>query len=234
MITSPAIGILCNLAVIDDLLNINIYLISKSLNVIYVQIYHISKVNLSFFTLELNLLCGCIIYIQIIQMLQNKIYQNFSIEILKNFLVILLGLSLIALTVRAVSFLDLIVDDGYPINVYFQYSFLNLFGIATKFIPFSFLLSITIFIGKHLNDKEFIILWCSGVNKISLVNLFLFISVLIFFLNLFLSSFLAPYTLYKSRLLLGNEQIKSILPAVKIQEFSDTFKGLTFRIKFEL
>ena len=42
-------------------------------------------------------------------MLQNKIYQNFSIEILKTFLVILLGLSLIALTVRAVSFLDLIV-----------------------------------------------------------------------------------------------------------------------------
>jgi lipopolysaccharide export system permease protein len=112
--------------------------------------------------------------------------------------------------------------------VYFQYSFLNLFGIATKFIPFSFLLSITIFIGKHINDKELIILWSSGVNKISLVNLFLFVSILIFILNLIISSILAPYTLYKSRLLLSDEQINSILPAVRIQQFSDTFKGLTF------
>ena len=58
-------------------------------------------------------------------MLQNKIYQNFSIEIFKTFLVILLGLSLIALTVRAVSFLDLIVESGYPLSVYFKYSLLN-------------------------------------------------------------------------------------------------------------
>ena len=80
---------------------------------------------MSLFTLKLNLLYGCIIYIQNIIMLQNKIYQNFFKEILKNFLVILLGLSLIALTVRAVSFLDLIVDNGYSVSNYFQYSILT-------------------------------------------------------------------------------------------------------------
>ena len=48
-------------------------------------------------------------------MLQNKIYQNFIIEIFKTFLIILFGLSIIALTVRAVNFLDLIVDNGYPV-----------------------------------------------------------------------------------------------------------------------
>ena len=68
-------------------------------------------------------------------MLQNKIYQNFTIEIIKNFLMILFGLSLIALTVRAVSFLDLIVENGYLVSTYFKYSILNLFGIAPKFIP---------------------------------------------------------------------------------------------------
>ena len=88
-------------------------------------------------------------------MLQNKIYQNFLIEILKNFLVILVGLSLIALTVRAVSFLDLIVDSGYSVSNYFKYSILNLFGIIPKFIPLSFLLSLTIFIAKHIQDNEF-------------------------------------------------------------------------------
>ena len=61
-------------------------------------------------------------------MLQNKIYQNFLIEIIKTFLVILFGLSIIALTVRAVNFLELIVDSGYPPSTYFKYSFLNLFS----------------------------------------------------------------------------------------------------------
>ena len=98
-------------------------------------------------------------------MLQNKIYQNFILEIFKTFFVVLFGLTLIALTVRAVSFLDLIVDNGYPIITYFKYSVLNIFGIAPKFIPLSFLISLMIFILKHLEDSEFIILWTSGVEK---------------------------------------------------------------------
>ena len=107
-------------------------------------------------------------------MLQNKIYQNFLLEILKNFLLILFALSLVALTVRAVAFLDLIVDNGYPVGIYFSYSLLNLFGIAPKFIPLSFLIALTIFILKHIRDSEFVILWTSGVKKIFLVNLFFF------------------------------------------------------------
>ena len=107
-------------------------------------------------------------------MLQNKIYQNFTIEIIKNFLMILFGLSLIALTVRAVSFLDLIVENGYLVSTYFKYSVLNLFGVAPKFIPLSFLLALIIFILKHIQDNEFVIFWTSGVKKIQIVNLFFF------------------------------------------------------------
>ena len=125
------------------------------------------------------------------------------------------------------SFLDLVVDSGYPIGIYFQYSFLNIFGIAPKFIPFSFLLALTIFIVKHIQDSEFVILWTSGVKKIQLVNLFFFISILILFFYLVFSAFLTPYTLNKSRLLLSKEQFNSFLPTVKTQQFSDTFKGFT-------
>ena len=56
-------------------------------------------------------------------MLKNKIYQSYFIEIFKTFLTIVIGLSLIALTVRAVNFLELVVDNGYPIFTYFLYSF---------------------------------------------------------------------------------------------------------------
>ena len=99
-------------------------------------------------------------------MLQNKIYQNFTLEILKTFLVVLFGLSIIAWTVRAVNFLDLIVESGYSVSIYFQYSFLNILGILPKLIPLSFLIALTIFIAKQTQENEFIILWTSGVIKL--------------------------------------------------------------------
>ena len=164
-------------------------------------------------------------------MLQNKIYLNFIIEIIKTFLLILFGFSLIALTVRAVSFLDLIVDSGYPISTYFYYSSLNIFGLAPKFIPLSFLISLIIFIIKHDQEGEFIILWTSGVKKINFVNLFFSISIFITIIYLIFSTILTPLALYKSRTLLSNDKFNSFLPTVKKQTFSDNFKGFTFIVE---
>ena len=164
-------------------------------------------------------------------MLQNKIYQNFFIEISKTFLVILFGLSLIALTARAVSFLDLIVENGYPVSIYFKYSFLNLFGIAPKFVPLSFLLSLMIFIVKHLEDSEFVILWTSGVKKIQLVNFFFLFSLTILIFYLILSILITPMALNKSRQLLSNDNFNSFLPTIKTHQFSDSFKGFTFIVE---
>ena len=164
-------------------------------------------------------------------MLQNKIYLNYILEILKNFLLVLFAFSVIAITVRAVSFLDLVVENGYPVDVYFKYSLLNIFGIAPKFIPFSFLLALTVFIIKHTRDSEFIILWTSGVKKIYLVNLLFIISVIVLIFNLLFSTLITPYALNKSRQLLGNENFNSFLPTVKTQQFSDSFKGFTFIVE---
>ena len=164
-------------------------------------------------------------------MLQNKIYHNYLIEICRTFLIILFGLSMIALTVRAVNFLDLIVDSGYDVIIYFKYSILNLFGIAPKFIPLSFLLSLVIFILKHKQDSEFVILWTSGVKKIYLVNLFFIASTVILILYLLFTTFLTPLALNKSRLLLSNENFGSFVPTVRTQQFSDSFKGFTFIVE---
>ena len=164
-------------------------------------------------------------------MLQNKIYQNFFLEIFKTFFIILFGLSIIALTVRAVNFLDLIVDNGYPVLTYFQYSILNLFGIAPKFIPLAFLVSLTVFILKHMEDSEFVILWTSGVKKINVVNLFLLSSVAALIFYILLSAFFTPLALNKSRQLLSADHLNSFLPTVKSQQFSDSFKGFTFIVE---
>jgi len=164
-------------------------------------------------------------------MLQNKIYTNFIIEIIKTFLLILFGFSLVALTVRAVSFLDLIVESGYPLSTYFYFSSLNIFGLMPKFIPLSFLIALIIFIIKHDQDGELIILWTSGVKKIAFVNLFFIISILITIIYLIFSSILTPLALNKSRTLLSNDKLNSLLPAVKKQKFSDSFKGFTLIVE---
>ena len=167
-------------------------------------------------------------------MLQNKIYYNFITEIFKIFFLILFTLSMIALTVRSVSFLDLIVENGYPVAVYFKYSLLNIFGILPKFIPLSFFLAMVIFIVKHLQDSEFIILWTSGVKKNRIVNLFLIISFMTFIIYFLIANFITPYALNKSRQLLSNDNFGSILPTVKPQQFSDTFSGFTLFVEKKL
>ena len=164
-------------------------------------------------------------------MLQNKIYNNYLIEIFRTFFIILFGLSIIALTVRAVNFLDLIVDNGYEVSIYFKYSLLNLFGIAPKFIPLSFLLALSIFIIKHQQSSDLIILWTSGVKKIFIVNLFFLSSLIILILYLILTIFLTPIALNKSRSLLSNDSFSSFLPTIKTQQFSDSFKGFTFIVE---
>ena len=159
---------------------------------------------------------------------QNKIFINYLIEVFKTLATILFSLTIIAWTVRAVNFLDLIVENGYPLTTYFKYSILNIFGIMPKFIPLSFLLAIIIFILKQKQENELIILWTSGVKKIQLVNLLLFFSTIVVLIYLIFSTFITPVALNKSRQLLSNENFSSFLPTIKVQQFSDSFKGVTF------
>tara|TARA_E500000178_G_C17036259_1_gene763523 strand:- start:6159 stop:7268 length:1110 start_codon:yes stop_codon:yes gene_type:complete len=164
-------------------------------------------------------------------MLRNKIYTNYFLEIIKTFLTIILGLSLIALTVRAVNFLELIIENGYSLKTYFFYSILNIFGIAPKFFPLAFLISLIIFILKHKNNSEFIILWSTGVKKTVILNLLLFTSFAVMFFYLIFSTYLTPMALNKSRQLLSETKFNSFLPTIRSQQFSDSFEDLTFFVE---
>ena len=95
----------------------------------------------------------------------------------------------------------------------------------------AFLLSLTIFILKHIQDSEFVILWTSGIKKIDVVNLFLFSSILVLVVYISLSAFITPFALNKSRQLLSNDKLNSFLPTIKRQQFSDSFKGFTFIVE---
>lgn len=163
-------------------------------------------------------------------MVKNKIYNYITIELIKSFVLILFSLSLIAWTVRAVNFLDLIVDSGYSTSTYFTYSILNLTNIITKFIPLSFLLALILTIIRLERQNELLILWTSGVAKSKITNLFFLISILIFFIYIIFSTIITPTALYKSRSLIKQSGVDTVTNLLKPNAFSDAFKGLTFYI----
>ena len=164
-------------------------------------------------------------------MVKNRIYNYITIELFKTFALVLFSLSLIAWTVRAVNFLDLIVDSGYSTSTYFLYSFLNLSNILTKFIPLSFLLALLFTIIKLDRQNEFIVLWTSGIAKIKIANLFFCISLLILLIYITFSTIITPTALNISRNLIKHSGIDTISSFIKPNIFADTFKGLTFYIE---
>mgnify|MGYP001443860285 CR=1 FL=1 len=163
-------------------------------------------------------------------MLKNKIYNYLSIEIIKNFITILLTFTAIAWVVRAVNFLDLMVEDGYSSSIYFKYSLLNITTIITRFVPLAFLLSLTISIIKFERQQELLILWTSGLTKIKIANIFLSIAFFVTLFQLVLSLYINPFLLYKSRSLLSDTQSLQINTILKSNDFSDSLEGITFYI----
>ena len=164
-------------------------------------------------------------------MLKNKIYTYISKEIIKSFFIILFAFTSVAWTVRAVNFLDLIIENAYPVNTYLFYSLLNISSIITKFIPLSFLLALIISIIKFQRQSELIILWTTGLEKMKLVNLFFQISIVIVLIQFCFSVFITPYSLNKSRTLVRTSGFDSISSIIKTNDFSDTFKKTTFFIE---
>ena len=164
-------------------------------------------------------------------MVKNKIYKYFSIEILKSFITILFAFSIVAWTVRSVNFLDLIVDSGHSLRSYFLFSILNISGIITKFIPLSFLLALVVSIYKFNNKNELMIVWTTGLSKLRLANLFLFLSFVITLIHLLFSSVITPYTLNKSRSTLTNDELGNFSINMRENTFTDTFEGITFFVE---
>ena len=164
-------------------------------------------------------------------MFKNKIYNYITLELIKSFILILFSLSLIAWTVRAVNFLDLIVDSGYSTSTYFIYSILNLTNIMTKFIPLSFLLALLLTIIRLERQNELLVLWTSGVAKSKITNLFFLLSLFIFLIYIIFSTIITPTALYKSRTLVKQSGVDTVANLIKPNNFSDTFKGLTFYVE---
>ena len=119
--------------------------------------------------------------------MRNTIYIYFFKEFISLFALMLLSISAIVWIVQAVNYLDFVTEDGHSFGVYFAYSILNIPKVLNRLIPLVFLISLLIIILQFEKNNELLILWTSGLNKISIVNLTFKISILITLLQFFLS-----------------------------------------------
>ena len=159
--------------------------------------------------------------------MKNTIYKYFFYEFSRYFIITLFALASIVWVVQAVNFLDLITEDGHAFTIYFLYTMLTLSKVFTKLIPFCFLISTVLTILKFEKDNELIVLWTSGLNKIRIVNLIFYISLIIMLFQLLMSTFITPETLNISRKLLKNSELQFVSSLLKEKQFNDTLKGLT-------
>ena len=106
------------------------------------------------------------------------IFRKLLIDCLTFFFLALLGISAIIWVFQAVNFLDIMIEDGRNYNVYFNYTLLNFPKIISRILPFALFFSFSYTFIKYETNNELIIFWNHGVSKISVVNFFFWISIL--------------------------------------------------------
>jgi lipopolysaccharide export system permease protein len=107
------------------------------------------------------------------------IFRKLLIDCLTFFFLALFGISTIIWVFQAVNFLDIMIEDGRNYNVYFSYTLLNFPKIISRILPFALFFSFSYTFIKYEANNELIIFWNHGVSKISVVNFFFWISILI-------------------------------------------------------
>jgi lipopolysaccharide export system permease protein len=155
------------------------------------------------------------------------IYRKLLIDCLTYFFLALFGISAIIWVFQAVNFLDIIIEDGRNYNVYFNYTLLNFPKIISRILPFALFFSFSYTYIKYETNNELIIFWNHGVGKMSVVNFFLWVSIIIMLIQILLLSIIVPKSQELARSKLRTSDIDYFEGLIKPKKFNDTIKGLT-------
>ncbi|MDC0898355.1 LptF/LptG family permease [Candidatus Pelagibacter sp.] len=155
------------------------------------------------------------------------IFRKLLLDCLTFFFLALLGISLIIWVFQAVNFLDIMIEDGRNYNVYFNYTLLNFPKIISRILPFALFISFSYTFIKYEANNELIIFWNHGVSKISIVNFFFWISILIMLIQILLMSLIVPKSQEMARSELRSSNVDYFEGLIKPKKFNDTVKGLT-------
>ena len=155
------------------------------------------------------------------------IFRKLLLDCLTFFGLSLFGISTIIWVFQAVNFLDIMIEDGRNYNVYFNYTLLNFPKIISRILPFALFISFSYTFIKYETNNELIIFWNHGVNKISIVNFFFWISILIMLVQILLMAIIVPKSQEMARSKLRSSNVDYFEGLIKPKKFNDTIKGLT-------
>ena len=125
------------------------------------------------------------------------------------------------------NFLDIMIEDGRDYLIYLNYTFLNFPKILSKLLPFVLFFSLFYVINRYEQNNELMIFWNFGVNKIELVNFFLFFSIILFLIQILFTSLIVPKSQDLARSFLRDSEVNFFGNFIKPQKFNDTIKGVT-------
>ena len=155
------------------------------------------------------------------------IFRKLLLDCITFFFLAVFGISLIIWVFQAVNFLDIMIEDGRNYNVYFNYTLLNFPKIISRILPFALFISFSYTFIRYEANNELIIFWNHGINKISIVNFFFWISILIMLVQILLMTFIVPKSQEMARSKLRSSNVDYFEGLIKPKKFNDTIKGLT-------
>ena len=155
------------------------------------------------------------------------IFRKLLLDCLTFFFLTLFGISTIIWVFQAVNFLDIMIEDGRNYTVYFNYTLLNFPKIISRILPFALFFSFSYTFIKYEVNNELIIFWNHGVSKLSLVNFFFWISILIMLIQILVMSIIVPKSQELAKSKLKTSDIDYFEGLIKPKKFNDTIKGLT-------
>ena len=121
-------------------------------------------------------------------------------EILLSFFLLVTLLTGILWLGQGLRHIDLLTSDNISFVSYLSYIVMLIPKITTLTIPISLFLTVLLCINRIRTDSELLILWASGQSNTSiLIKPILLISISIFFIYLFITIMVTPYTLNEIR-----------------------------------
>ena len=143
----------------------------------------------------------------------------------------MISFSLLIWFTQAARLLELITEFGNPVSVYFKYLLFSYPKILQNTFLINFIISMFFLFAKLNDAKEFGIYWLSGVSKFKIYYLCMIIGTVVLFMHLILSIFIAPWSSYQGRLVLGDSKFTLVNALVKEKNFNTPLKGLTIYVE---
>jgi lipopolysaccharide export system permease protein len=147
------------------------------------------------------------------------------------FLLSSLSITFVVWTIQAVNNLDIVSEDGHSFLIYFYYTLLLLPKIFSNLLPVIFFTTLFYNIIKYENNNELKIFWINGISKVQFYNAILKYTLVFFFIQVSLTSFLVPHLQNKGKEYIKESTLDFFPSLFQEKKFIDTVSKLTVFIE---